>query len=469
MHGAMADIPQITTPPARRWARRALLALGPAALAAALWLILVQFPATRDAAAVLAVAGAALAAAAAAAGFGGALLWDRAGGPTDPAEDPTVEVRTDLLEDQELLGDIIDSMEGSVMTISSGGTITSFNAIAERTLGYEAPAVVGRHYSTVFEDIPPNRAVRDMIDSALRANQTFSSVEVSAATASGRPVALGITISVLRGEVGRPRGIVLTFKNLAEIKRLREHVQRTDRLASLGRLAAGMAHEVRNPLGALHGLVELIEEDFSHEDPRRQYTRTILRTIDQLNTLVEHLLEFSQPPIAQLDRHDVTRIVDDAVQMCALEHKDRGVLLREHYGSEAIIIQADREALTRALVNVVRNAYQAAPSGGAVAVSVRSYPPEQPGRPEQVHIAVTNDGSHIRPEDREKLFTPFFTTKPDGTGLGLPIAHQIVTAHGGRIEVDSTPESGTTFTVLLPVETVGEQTALVAEREGHGL
>jgi len=370
---------------------------------------------------------------------------------------PPAEAETEPGDDQKLLGHIIDSVEASVMTISSAGTVTSFSAVAEKALGYEAKAVVGQHFGAVFPNIPENRVLRDMIISALTAHRTRSSVEVNAATSDGSTVALGVTISLLRGEGGRHRGIVLTFKDLAELKQLREQIKRTDQLASLGRLAAGMAHEIRNPLGSLQGLVELIQEDFREDDPKRRYTSTILRTMDQLNTLVEDLLDFSHPPMTHVEPHDVRDLVRESVQFCTFEHRGRPVALHEDYTPEPICVRADRETLARAIVNIVRNAFQATPDNGTVAVSVRRQTAPKPGTPEQVLVAVANSGPHVSPEDRDKLFTPFFTTKPKGTGLGLPIAHQIITAHSGQIEVESEPDSGTTFSIILPIEPAGAE------------
>jgi len=375
-------------------------------------------------------------------------------------------VEADSSEERVLLSSIIDSMEGGVMTISSEGTITSLNAVAESTLGYQAGQVVGQHFSVVFEDIPENRTVRKMIGAALSQRRTFSSVEVSAATADGDVATLGATLSLLRDESDQHRGIVLTFKNLAKLNLLRAQVQRTDQLASLGRLAAGMAHEIRNPLGSLHGLVELIEEDFEPDDPRRRYTTKILSTIDQLNTLVESLLEFSHPALTHVEPQDVREIVRENVQLSAFEAKDRETLLEEDYGPEPVRAAVDRESLGRAIFNVVRNAFQATPEGGRVAVSVDCVPASQPGEPPLARIAIANDGPGIRPDDREKLFTPFFTTRPDGTGLGLPIAHQIVSAHAGQIEVESGIDSGTTFHIMLPT-TVEPAGALAGGEPGN--
>ncbi len=383
------------------------------------------------------------------AGF--ALGWIFRGGPrraSEPAP-PAAPAEAGSDEAQRLLVNIIDSVEASVMTVSSAGTITSFSAVAERTLGYGAADVVGQHFGAVFPNIPENAELRDMILTALTARRTYSSVEVNAATADGTPVALGVTLSLLRDETGQLRGIVLTFKNLGELNRLREQVRRTDQLASLGRLSAGMAHEIRNPLGSLSGLVELLQEDFAEGDPRRQYTKTILRTISQLNSLVENLLEFSHPPVTRSETCDIRDLTSEAVRLCAFEQRGRPVFLNETYSPEPVNALVDRESLTRAIVNIVRNAYQATPDNGAVSASVR-HGRVAPDGSREAFIAIHNDGSYVPPGDREKLFTPFFTTKSSGTGLGLPISHQIVAAHSGRIEIESGTKSGTTFRIVLP-------------------
>jgi signal transduction histidine kinase len=212
-----------------------------------------------------------------------------------------------------------------------------------------------------------------------------------------------------------------------------------------------MAREIRNPLGSLHGLVELIQEDFAADDPKRAYTSRILRTIDQLNELVENLLEFSQPPMTHVEPCDVRSPVHEACQTCRFEHSEKLVTFDEDLGDEPIVVRSDAETLCRALLNIIRNAFQASPDGGRVRVRVRREKPLRPGEPGSALIDVANTGSYIEPEVREQLFTPFFTTKPDGTGLGLPIAHQVVTAHSGQIEVTSEPDAETTFTVRLPI------------------
>ena len=378
------------------------------------------------------------------------------------AAPPADEERNEADEEAELLGNIINSMEGGVMTISSAGTITSFNAVAQRTLGHRAHDVVGKHFGAVFANVPENRSLREMIMSALTAHRTASSVEVDAVAANGSTVALGVTVSLLRGEAGRHRGVVLSFKSLADLNRLREQVERTRHLAYLGRLAAGMAHEIRNPLGSVRGLVELMGEDFDENDRRREYTATILRTVDRLNTLVESLLDFSQPAVTNMERVDLRELTRECVQLCSMQQDERRVKLKEFYPAGSLWVLADHDAMVRAVMNLVRNAYQATPDGGVIAVSVHGIAPRHNEDPGRAVIAVTNSGSYVHADDRGRLFTPFYTTKSDGTGLGLPIANQIVTAHSGQIEVESEMDTGTTFNVVLPICAVAKEPALAA-------
>ena len=393
-------------------------------------------------------------------GIGWILRWriPQVAGITQPDD----EGKKESDEDAELLGNIINSMEGGVMTVSAGGTVTSFNSVAQRTLGHRAHDVVGKHFGSVFANIPENRALREMIMSALTAHRTASSVEVDAIAANGSSVALGVTVSLLRGEGGRHRGIVLSFKSLADLNQLREQVERTRQLAYLGRLAAGMAHEIRNPLGSVRGLVELMREDFADDDPKREYTDTILRTVDRLNTLVESLLDFSQPAVTDIKRVDVREVTQECVQLCAMQQDERRVKLKEFYPAGPLYVLADHDAIVRAVMNLVRNAYQATPDGGVVAVSVHGIAPEHNEDPGRAVIAVTNSGSYVNADDRSRLFTPFYTTKSDGTGLGLPIANQIVTAHNGQIEVESEMDTGTTFNVVLPICVAADEPALAA-------
>ena len=351
------------------------------------------------------------------------------------------------VDNHKLVSYTLDSLEGGVITVSREGVVTSFNSVAERVLGYRAEDVIGIHYSRLFPATGDMKRLAEMAQAALVTGTMFSSEEAVMRTRERTRIPVGITISQLRDEHGNSLGIVLIFKNLAEIKQIRDQIARTERMASLGYLSAGIAHELRNPLGSLQGLAELIEEDMPPGDPRRIYTETFIREIDRMNKLVEDLLCFAQPPITAVERRSLNDIVHDSVTFAAYDFQDRVVDVKTSYAPGLPDVLVDVERLSRSLLNIIRNAYQAVPDGGTITASTGLRPR---GTENRVFVRITNTGSYIEPEIRAKLFTPFFTLKKNGTGLGLSIALQIVKGHSGDIEVDSDPDEGTTFCIELP-------------------
>ncbi|HUS57075.1 MAG TPA: ATP-binding protein [Planctomycetota bacterium] len=350
------------------------------------------------------------------------------------------------VDTNKLVSYTLDSLEGGVVTISREGTITSFNSVAERILGYDSGEAVGMHYTRVMPALGDMKRLVAMVQAALATGATFSSEEAVVRTKDRRRIPIGITISQLRDEHGNSFGVVLMFKNLAEIKRIRDQIMRTEQMASLGYLAAGIAHELRNPLGSLQGLAELLQEDMLPGEPRRTYTDTFIREIDRMNKLVEDLLCFAQPPIAAVDRRCLDDLVADSLAFAGYDFQDRTITVKTAYAATPDVL-VDIERFSRALLNIIRNAYQACPEGGTITVATGT---SNRGRLPRVFVKITNTGSYIEPHMRDKIFQPFFTLKKHGTGLGLSIASAIVKGHSGTIEVDSDPEEGTSFTIDLP-------------------
>ena len=351
------------------------------------------------------------------------------------------------LDNYKLVSYTLDSLEGGVITISREGVITSFNSVAERILGYTSEEVIGIHYSRIVPATGDMKRMAEMAEAALTMGTTFSSEEAVIRTKDRKRIPVGITISQLRDENSTSLGIVLIFKNLAEVKQIRDQIARTERMASLGYLAAGLAHELRNPLGSLQGLAELLQDDMPPDDPRCVYTETFIREIDRMNKLVEDLLCFAQPSITTLERRSLNDIVRDSLLFASYDFQNRVVEVKTSYADEIPDVLVDVERISRSLLNVIRNAFQAVPDGGTISVVTGTRPR---GSELRVFVKVTNTGSYIEPEVRAKLFTPFFTLKKNGTGLGLSITHQIVKGHAGNIEIDSDPEEGTTFSIDLP-------------------
>ena len=347
-------------------------------------------------------------------------------------------------------------MTGAVVTLSMDGVVIGFSPAAEMILGYREDEVVGRRFSEVFAPPGGGRAQLAAMETAISQRQPLAMDEAYIATKDGRRVRIGVSVSYLRraerladGAPGPGHdevvGVTIGFKDLTEIRRLRDQLRKADQLMALGTLTTGVAHELRNPLASMRGLAELLGRDFSEHDPRWRYVTTMIESIDRLNVMVENLLLLSSDAPPGHEAVDVASVVREVVAFLRLGLGDRrvAIIVDVDPAAEMSETRASRQRIVQALSNIVLNAVQATPDGGEIRIGVS----ETPG---SVVVRVHNTGSYIAPDVMKQLFVPFYTTKPTGTGLGLAIARQIVTASGGRIHVESDPEVGTAFTLELP-------------------
>lgn len=354
------------------------------------------------------------------------------------------------------------SLTGAVITLDADGRVIGSSTAAETTLGYREEDLVGRRFSEVFTPGSGSRGSLTAVEAAIARRDPVSVDDLEILTADGRSVRIGISASYLQqGGAGRREvvGVTIAFKDLNQMRMLRSRLQQADQLVALGTVTAGVAHEIRNPLASLRGLTELLGRDFGPEDPRRAYVETMLASIDRLNRLIEDLLLFSAQHRDGASDVDLTSVAAETVNLARHWQTDRQVELSVASDSRGpVVVHGSRERLVQVLTNLVNNAMQATPDGGTVAVRTAS-------REGIARLEVHNSGSFIPPEVQRQLFVPFFTTKPAGTGLGLAIARQIVARMDGRIEVESDPRAGTTFTIELPLAVTE---ALAAEAETHG-
>jgi two-component system sensor histidine kinase HydH len=229
-----------------------------------------------------------------------------------------------------------------------------------------------------------------------------------------------------------------------QIQEAEEAVRRSDRLAALGQLSAGLAHELRNPLGTIRGSAEMLGRTLTSENEvAREMAGFISGEVDRANSLITRFLQFARPLQLRPERADLVQTLDRAVAM--VEREAPAVSIYKNYAPEIPPFSFDPELLERVVYNLVLNAAQATPAGGAVTVKTRTA-----GR--TVEIAVIDRGSGIEPQHLDTIFNPFFTTKPEGVGLGLAIVAKIVDEHGGKISVESEPKKGSIFRILLPME-----------------
>jgi two-component system sensor histidine kinase PilS (NtrC family) len=269
---------------------------------------------------------------------------------------------------------------------------------------------------------------------------------------------LGMTFSPLRDERERISGVICAFQDLTQIRRMEEQVRRSDRLAAIGELAAGMAHEIRNPLASLSGSVKLLSEELRLEGEGRELMGIVTREVGRLNALITDFLQYASPRPPQLRETSLRELLQETATLIG---QTRGALWRIAVvapGEDAFRAEVDAQMIRQLLWNLTLNAMEAMPGGGTVTVALAE-------EGEEVRIDVSDSGAGIAAGDLNKVFTPFYSTKEGGTGLGLAIVFKIVENHRGHIEVESTPGRGTTVRVALPWSA---QAGAAARAEGWG-
>jgi signal transduction histidine kinase len=254
--------------------------------------------------------------------------------------------------------------------------------------------------------------------------------------------------SELRDDAGRPDGLVVLLRDTTEVSRLELQLRRTDKLAALGTLAAGVAHEVKNPLHALTLNLHLLQAELAVPEPSAAETKgyfDILRSeMDRIHRIVENFLRFSKPSIPEVTSLNPHALLERVLSLTAFEAADHGVRIVTQFDPTLDSLLGDDGQLSQVFLNVVINALQAMPSGGTLMVTTRR-------GGDWAEIAVRDSGEGIQREILPHVFDPYFTTRPRGVGLGLAIAHRIVEGHQGAIDVESEVGKGTTMTVRLPL------------------
>jgi len=342
------------------------------------------------------------------------------------------------------LNNILESLTGGVLVVDAQGEITLFNRAAEDITGRSQEMVLGRPY---VEIIGLESGRENSVLHTLETGVSLSNREKELIHTDGRRIPLGFSTSMVRDEAGNILGAVEVFNDMTEVKRLEAEVQRAHTLAALGEMAATVAHEIRNPLGGIATFANLLGRDLDADDPHRRLVNKITEGVGRLNRIVTSLLTYTRP--LRLNAHQVNLVdlVEEATAFFEidLERNRSDVTLKRDYAAPELPCRVDPEQFQQVILNLLQNAVQAMPQGGRVTVSVASSADGS-----GAVFSVRDTGMGMSQEVQDKLFTPFFTTKEDGTGLGLVTSRKIVEAHSGEISVESHPGSGTSFSVTLP-------------------
>ena len=340
--------------------------------------------------------------------------------------------RRALRQTTALASEVVAAMPAGLVLVGPDGRVAMANGAAESLAGVPPGGLIGREASAV---LPPE----------VLKNPPADEREMDISLAGGPVAAHGVSVSAVRTDEGTPVGSLVVLRDLREVRRLEAEVRRREKLAAVGNLAAGVAHEIRNPLSSIRGYAAYFGAKFAPGSEDRQAAEIMVREVDRLNRVISELIEFARP--SDLKRRPV-RLSDLAGHAARLIRPDalaRGVAITQESSGEDPEVLADPDRLAQAVLNLCLNAVQAMDTGGDMGLGVGV---AADGR---AYLEVTDTGSGIDPADRDRIFDPYFTSKAQGTGLGLPIAHKIVAAHGGEIRLTARPQGGTSAMVLLPV------------------
>jgi two-component system, NtrC family, sensor histidine kinase PilS len=350
--------------------------------------------------------------------------------------------------------DVLDNIRSGVITVDSAGVLQYVNQAAGALLGLELVPHIGRSVRAELNRTAPAllRALERSIRTRTRTARAEAVVQVD-----DRELQLGITVTYLRGDLPNDAGSATAiFSDISDQKRLEDLHVRAGQLEAISELAASLAHEIKNPLASIRSAVEQLGRMPTADEDTGALTRLVVRESDRLARLLSEFLDFARVRVTRVVPVDLAALVRDTMNLVAA-HPDRSQTTELIFDAEPAVqlVDGDSDLLHRAIFNLVLNAAQALGEGGAIRVTLRPATAETvPGGllPEvgAVRLVIEDNGPGMPAEVRDRIFTPFFTTKPRGSGLGLPVVHRAIDAHRGVVLVDSSPGSGTRFTIILP-------------------
>ena len=342
---------------------------------------------------------------------------------------------------------IVRSISSGVFTADAAGAITSFNPAAQEVTGYSVGQVLGRSWREIFNWHPGQSSD----EAPLPGLSAMTRFEVECKSATGNRLVLGMTVSPLH-EREEPNGLVGVFKDLTQIRDLEDEMRRKEWLANLGEMSAGMAHEIRNPLGALAGAMQMLRKDAAADATDRRLMDIAIREATRLDAIITEFLQYARPPALNLAEHNINKILAETLDLVQHEARNRKrVTIATSLAGGSLLAQVDQNQMRQVFWNLATNAFDAMPEGGQLTITTGCRHVDAAGRKgDVVEIAFQDTGEGIAAENLDKIFLPFFTTKKQGSGLGLAAVHRIVDLHGGWIKVENHPPHGARFVVCLP-------------------
>jgi two-component system nitrogen regulation sensor histidine kinase GlnL len=348
---------------------------------------------------------------------------------------------------------IINNLEEGVVNVDQDGKVVFLNEAAEVLSGISSGQALQQPLQEIFKREP---WLIDLVKKTCPPRHESARGEGDLTSRWGRKAPVSVTASPLQDRHGHFVGSILLIRDIKHRREFEEDLKRADRLAMMGTLAAGLAHEIRNPLGGIKGAAQLLRRSIDTQSSLREYTDIMVREVDRLNQLIEQLLDLSRPPQLTLAPVNIHEILEDVLLLEGQAIAGKKISVKKKFDPSLPPIRGDRAQLTQVFLNLVKNAFQAMQGTGTLTITTRLETDfhirgQGTARNRFIWVDVADEGTGINEEDLPHIFSPYFTTKNGGTGLGLAICYRIIKEHGGLIRVDSLKGIGTNFKVSLMV------------------
>jgi two-component system, NtrC family, sensor histidine kinase HydH len=343
--------------------------------------------------------------------------------------------RKSLQDTSAFADEVVTHLPVGLIATDALGRITFFNPAAANLTGLSPATVMGRQPNTILP--LPLHGLKQELDRGA----TITEKEIECAFADGPPVPLSISGTRIMNASGGFVGQVMILRDLGEVRRLQDEIRRQEKLAALGGLAAGVAHEIRNPLSSIKGLATFFADQFEVGTEPRKAAGVMIQEVDRLNRVISELLDFARPTDLSCGVTELPPLIYRSIQLIQQEAANQNIRIQTHIADDLCPVMIDADRIAQCLLNIYLNAIQAMEDGGTLTVRCTM------GEKQQVNIAVSDTGPGIAVDHRSMIFDPYFTTKNKGTGLGLAIVHKIAEAHQARLKVESQPGAGATFTL----------------------
>lgn len=342
---------------------------------------------------------------------------------------------------QQYLNNILENAGSGIFVVDKTGVITIFNKKAEEISGFDAIFFINKRQEEFFERTKLN--LEDILKDVIEKDKAFQDIEVTMKNSLGEEVVVSLTVSRALDKEKNIIGVIFLFRDISKIKMIEAELKREDRIKTLGELSASIIHDLGNPLAGISNLVEILKQDNYDEESKQEVLNVLEEEIKDLNRLVLDFLKYTHNTQHEQEKTNVNELMEGVIYLLKSEMINKTIIIKKNYHQDPLFIKVDRRGIKQALINILKNSIQAVEVDGKIDITIKK-------EEESVIICIGDNGMGMEEKELEKIFYPFYTTKKEGTGLGLWIAYKMIKEQEGYINVKSKKQAGTEIYITLP-------------------